>query len=870
MTRTTRIVVVTLLATLLPSFAMAANLFDIPQGDISIKVLGALFGGLLDTGGNDPLLNGIKIFNGGCLIIGGILAAYTILAGTLNTAHDGEMLGKKFSSVWIPVRYSVGTALVLPVVGGGYCVMQALVMWLVVQGIGLADGVWSAFMSNPTSAANTNVTSQREKILTVAKNAFQNSICYQSYARTIGESPSILKFGQYNYSAHKTSTGWVYGDSTSMLRVNGCGQVNYPAPIEADSTIRNTTPSTNSGYLGDFGTIFAPMDISAINQAQITETDNLAKAMDDLAKTVIATAPARTNDGAYGVSLTPEQAQGYYNQIETATDNYLSKMKTAANGLSTTDAYSRIQQTASNQGWILAGAWFTRIIQMNNSINKAIDSTPTSKAGTGGWKDSTLFADSEKYMAGATQVLAAAPNASAPPDIDSSAGSSSNSSGAEVVDVSGGMEASVTKALTTINLYELKNDSRHPLVIMNELGNRLIKVVFAAMALLTAAAGATGVVAGWFNAGGAVSAVIGIMGWFVDVPVKILMGTGMGAAYILPNMPFILWIGCIAGWVLLVIEAIIAAPLWAIMHLHPNGDDLTGRGGNGYSLVLSLLLRPVLMVFGMEAAIVISAVIGEFINKTFFEVFAQNTGTFTGWSEITALAMGTTVYCIVMFIFIKKCFGIIHQLPDQMLQWIGGGGSQLGQFAGEFAHAQEKGGAAGAAGGGFAASSIAKVGAAGAGKIKQGVDRKVRGDLAELDNEEKGFAATAGEGAMRERNSNESMRADLDPNAMFKNNTYSKQRVAQNREAYNEAFRQVGDSAPNKEAAQAKFAKLFRKADRSGFSAYGGSAVKAAQQIGAQLVKENLDMNLSKNPDNSPEPTNEPDKLEIDPDKKVE
>ena len=86
----------------------------------------------------------------------------------------------------------------------------------------------------------------------------------------------------------------------------------------------------------------------------------------------------------------------------------------------------------------------------------------------------------------------------------------------------------------------------------------------------------------FFGAAGAINNAIGIMGWFVDVPVKILMGTAMMTSYILPNMPFIIWIGCITGWVLLVIEAIIAAPLWAIMHLHPSGDDLTGRGGNGY------------------------------------------------------------------------------------------------------------------------------------------------------------------------------------------------------------------------------------------------------------------------------------------------
>lgn len=857
---------IALLAALLPGMAMAANLFDVPQGDISIKVLGAIFGSLVDSGngasGSDPLLNGIKIFNGGCLIIGGILAAYTILAGTLNTAHDGEMLGKKFSSVWIPVRYSIGTALVLPVVGGGYCVMQALVMWLVVQGIGLADGVWSAFMSNPTSSANTNITAQREKILTVAKSAFQNSVCWRAYARAISESDSSLKWGKYNYTMTPTSKGYVYGDITSVWNDNGCGEVNYPQPIKRDTTISNSRiPSTNSGYLGDLGTIFAPMDISPISQAQNSQLDILVSSMDKLAAKVIATAPKPTadGDGMYGVSMTPSEAQAYYNEIEAATDNYIKGIKSTANGLSTGDAYSKIQATANNQGWILAGAWFTRIIQMNDSVNKAVNSMPTSKAGSGGVKDSAIFGDAEKYMAASNMVFRAAPNApsATSPDTNSD---SNNTTGVEQSDKIGEIEAVVTSWLTTINLYELKNDSRHPLIIMNELGNRLVALCFSIMGGLVGLVTLGSFIGKFFGAAGAINNAIGIMGWFVDVPVKILMGTAMMTSYILPNMPFIIWIGCITGWVLLVIEAIIAAPLWAIMHLHPSGDDLTGRGGNGYSLVLSLLLRPVLMVFGMEAAIIISSVIGEFINKTFFEVFAQNTGTFTGWSAITALAMGTVAYCIIMFIFIKKCFGIIHQLPDQLLQWLGGPtGSSLGQFAGEFSHAADKGTAAGSAAAGFASSAVGKL-AAGAGKKvgdKIGKDFKDRAN--DVESEDKAFASRTSEAAMRQRNSNKSMRPDVDMNATFKDNWSAFKKAETNRAAYNEVFDKVGASSPDKEAAQNEFADLFSKSEQDNHRAYGGSAIKAASRIGEKLVKQNLDRNLSNNPDNGLPPEKKPD-----------
>ncbi|CAG2142563.1 DotA/TraY family protein [Ralstonia mannitolilytica] len=855
---------IALLAALLPGMAMAANLFDVPQGDISIKVLGAIFGSLVDSGngasGSDPLLNGIKIFNGGCLIIGGILAAYTILAGTLNTAHDGEMLGKKFSSVWIPVRYSIGTALVLPVVGGGYCVMQALVMWLVVQGIGLADGVWSAFMSNPTSSANTNITAQREKILTVAKSAFQNSVCWRAYARAISESNSILKWGKYNYTMTPTSKGYVYGDSTSVWNVNGCGEVNYPQPIKRDTTISNSRiPSTNSGYLGDLGTIFAPMDISPISQAQNSQLDILVSSMDKLAAKVIATAPKPTADGMYGASMTPSEAQAYYNEIEAATDDYIKGIKSTANGLSTGDAYSKIQATANNQGWILAGAWFTRIIQMNDSINKAVNSMPTSKAGSGGVKDSAIFGDAEKYMAASNMVFRAAPNApsATSPDTNSD---SNNTTGVEQSDKVGEIEAVVTSWLTTINLYELKNDSRHPLIIMNELGNRLVALCFSIMGGLVGLVTLGSFIGKFFGAAGAINNAIGIMSWFVDVPVKILMGTAMMTSYILPNMPFIIWIGCITGWVLLVIEAIIAAPLWAIMHLHPNGDDLTGRGGNGYSLVLSLLLRPVLMVFGMEAAIIISSVIGEFINKTFFEVFAQNTGTFTGWSAITALAMGTVAYCIIMFIFIRKCFGIIHQLPDQLLQWLGGPtGSALGQFAGEFSGAADKGSAAGSAAAGFATSGAGKLAAAAGKKVGDKIGKEFNDRANDVAREDEGFKAENGANALAKRNSNKSMRPNVDLNATFKDNWSAFKRAETNREAYNEAFDKVGSSSPDKEAAQNEFADLFSKSEQDNHRAYGGSAIKAAGRIGEKLVKQNLDRNLSNNPDNELPPEKKPD-----------
>ena len=139
----------------------AAGFFTPSDGDLSVTVLKNLFGGLMG-GGSDPLQEAIKIFNSSILIVGGILVAYTIVMGTVGTAHDGEMMGKKFSSIWVPIRTALGTALVLPTINGAYCLMQAIVMWLILQGVGLADAVWGAYMNNPALGSNLTASVQSQ------------------------------------------------------------------------------------------------------------------------------------------------------------------------------------------------------------------------------------------------------------------------------------------------------------------------------------------------------------------------------------------------------------------------------------------------------------------------------------------------------------------------------------------------------------------------------------------------------------------------------------------------------------------------------------------------------------------------------------
>ncbi len=131
-----------------PNIVMAdsALTFTPPGTDYSVIFLGNLFGvvdGVLHGTGSQIMGAMFGVFNAAVLALGGIVVVYTIIVGTMNTAHEGQMLGQKWSSIWIPVRSTIGLAFLVPK-ASGYCLMQIFIMWVVVQGVGAADKIWNA------------------------------------------------------------------------------------------------------------------------------------------------------------------------------------------------------------------------------------------------------------------------------------------------------------------------------------------------------------------------------------------------------------------------------------------------------------------------------------------------------------------------------------------------------------------------------------------------------------------------------------------------------------------------------------------------------------------------------------------------------
>ena len=61
--------------------------------------------------------------------------------GVANSANDGEVFGKNWSSVWTPLRAVAGMGMLLPT-AAGFSFAQLFVLMVTLWGVGLANGAY--------------------------------------------------------------------------------------------------------------------------------------------------------------------------------------------------------------------------------------------------------------------------------------------------------------------------------------------------------------------------------------------------------------------------------------------------------------------------------------------------------------------------------------------------------------------------------------------------------------------------------------------------------------------------------------------------------------------------------------------------------
>lgn len=194
------------------------DLFHLAANDQSVYYLGRIFGVVgnvipLSNFANDPngsppmILDAMfKVLNGVALTVGVLIVTYTTIVGLFATAAEGEFLGKKWSGLWVPVRTVIGIAGLFPS-SGGYCAIQVILMWMVIQGVSAADLVWARALEvinavgNPLSGVkvpdNTKYQETFQKIFVALVCEETAKLTYPDIPIVAGNYGSVKKFSYY-------------------------------------------------------------------------------------------------------------------------------------------------------------------------------------------------------------------------------------------------------------------------------------------------------------------------------------------------------------------------------------------------------------------------------------------------------------------------------------------------------------------------------------------------------------------------------------------------------------------------------------------------------------------------------------------------
>lgn len=661
-------------------------------------------------------------FNSGVLIVGSIIITYIAIVGAINTANDGEALGTKWSSLWTPMRIVFGAGMLLPT-ASGYSFIQLFVLMISLWAAGFANSIYTAAVNLGVYSPNALIADAnrsgefygvKDFALAYTQSKYCSRLVNSTYSSGSGSAPnvSIILSSPDSVSASpdgRRSSTYNFKDRNSQTNVGGgapiCGSVTLTS-YTAQPTVDPTTRKLNE------------ID-QAITSIKYNEMPTLIGKLDAW----VDTWPTAGVDSAWDQINAIE----FNSILKTTEDQIASQLTNQA-----TSSQSQVNQvlkdfssTLTDQGWAMAGGWFQRVGSARSGLS-SIFAKPVSE---GKKPDLSLIAGSPEATQVAVTLGAAMSTIKARIGAeDEKLGNVTKprfedmqsyfpDSNAESMD--GGFFEKMTQVvdkvvnasmetLTSIFLGYDSNGKSSICGASGEMGGSMNRIKCAGdyMVVLSVSAERTllGIqaIAATFAVGTGVvdsiplvsmvtdpgslgqivlSIVTDIITPFMAKIIFWLNALGFYFSILLPSMPYVIFIMVVVGWMLAVIQSMLVSPLWALMHVKPD-TTFVGSEKQGYLLLMSLFVRPALAIIGLFLAVVLSDPIIDYVALAFFEMrsaLQKSTGTIGAVASFSSFTWWMTAFGLTLLPILYMIYSLPQVLADEILRWVGGGLSALGE-----------------------------------------------------------------------------------------------------------------------------------------------------------------------------------------------
>lgn len=681
-----------------------AGVFDPPPSDKSIEFLGRIFGGSVGNiylgGSSNPVISAMfEKLNIIIVAVGTIIVSYIGIVSTINTAQEGQTMGRKWSSIWLPMRSMLGMLLMVPAPGTGYSMIQVAILWAILQGIGAADQVWNMvldYLNTGISASGSVTIDEGEKTnlknsgKTLAENLLNSAICAESIN-------NIIKGTATNEQNPASTIA-----ATDFLAKTTTGVNFYQTPPEAD--INNVVYKTNinigfknvsAASNNDVGEIYKKIcgqydvttqinsdDLNALNLsgAALAEAAN-NKAISIMEQKILALNTMYNILQPVAQMLVAKKTPlyGYINQ---AADAYVNIIQNIVRPQRSNNIVNDTVNKGKSAGWVVAGSFY---FVLNHSKDQELITTAKTSPNPTNYDKNQSSVPSFEKLAAIKEYITSQPEIDYIDDklkngsiyIEEDHGQNSTISGNLELANIGSNGAKLLFPLYTLTSKAMQllakvmtNNNDDPLLSIATFGSYLMSgaeiawlTIIGISVLLSVGAACAAQSPGFMMV---FSLVFPIMSVCIAA-LGLLWLCGATLAIYVPMVPYMIYTVAALGWFLLVIEAIIAAPIVSLGFVIPSGEEL-GRVVPGLMLLVGILLRPVLMIFGFVLAARLFKAVIVLVN---FGMADSLKSAHTASSLLAPIA-AMCLYGGFIVALVNKCFALIYIVPDKVLRWIGG------------------------------------------------------------------------------------------------------------------------------------------------------------------------------------------------------
>ncbi|HDO1311723.1 DotA/TraY family protein [Aeromonas veronii] len=632
--------------------AMAIDTFSPLPNSAAVDYLRLIFGGLVDfvllgQSWSEPGLIGafMGVFGLGSYFLGMLYFIFGILKGMLDSGEAGRFLGNAKSQVKTPVRMVIGTTCLFPA-KNGFSLIQIMVMWVALQGVGLGDKsmvvIMDYFKTNQY-ILNPVLPDSRFLVASILKSQVCTAALNKGFEETGLSERVAIRTKNTDYSV-----GW-FSQNVPVTEIQW-GIPGEGSPVCGGFTWKRQT-------VGDKDSRMITNAVMAAHSAAIS----------DLLSATRGPAEALVNSGIRpSDSLIQELANRYNATMRAA----------AAQAVEQTNekAMEQFVNQASDGGFFYAGTWIGHIGRWNDAVQQAINSLPQFRP----LDIATRFDDvsSRTVRDYLTLVDAMARNSQ-----DTLAQAYENRSGLPEPDGTEAFADFLSKTFMSaarITTEQAAGGTLSHMTQMRALGDNLLLAAESSLVAVAAASGVAGAKATEWTAGlgFSLNAALASAGGTITMLIVSMMGLGLMLSVYIPLIPAMVWTMAVLNWLLSVVEAVIAAPLFAAAHISPYGEEEIGTAGEGYRMLASIVIKPMLMVIAVFISIGLCNAMTGVVNDTFMPMVAgAQSGSVVGIVKFVGIV---SVYVLLMMGLTHACFALVHWLPDRVMLWLGRSVAGLG------------------------------------------------------------------------------------------------------------------------------------------------------------------------------------------------